>query len=104
MKFLATETEIEGIDWSDSEAILKEEAKVALKLFEKGLIREIYFDEENCAVLILECQSKAEVEETISQLPLVIVGMIKFEIKELKPYTGFSRLLLPPRQAQESQQ
>ncbi|HQN93072.1 MAG TPA: hypothetical protein PLQ09_03065 [Prolixibacteraceae bacterium] len=93
MKYLATEIEIEGVDWSNSDAILKEEAKVALSLFERGLIREMYFDEDHCAVLILECQSKTEAEETLQQLPLVKAGMIKFEIKELKPYTGFSRLL-----------
>jgi hypothetical protein len=93
MKYLATEIEIEGVDWGNSEIILKEEAKVALSLFECGKIREMYFDEDNCAVLILECQSKYEAEETLQQLPLVKAGMIKFEIKELKPYTGFSRLL-----------
>jgi len=93
MKYLATEIEIEGVVWNNSEAILKEEAKAALLLFEKGLIREMYFDEDKCAVLILECQSKNEAEETLQQLPLVKAGMIKFDIKELKPYTGFSRLL-----------
>lgn len=93
MKYLATEIEIEGVDWSNSESILKEEAKVALKLFEQGLIREMYFDEENCAVLILECYSKFEAEGILLQLPLVKTGMVKFGIKELKPYTGFSRLI-----------
>jgi len=93
MKYLATEIEVEGVDWSNSEAILKEEAKVALTLFEKGLISEMYFDEENCAILIMECQSKTEAEEALQQLPLVKTGMIKFVINALRPYTGFSRLM-----------
>jgi len=93
MKYLATEIETEGVDWNNSDSILKEEAKVALKLFEQGFIREMYFDEENCAVLILECQSKEEAENTLVQLPLVKAGMIAFNIKELRPYSGFSRLL-----------
>jgi hypothetical protein len=93
MKYLATEIEIEGVDWSNSETILKEEAKTALKLFELGLIREMYFDEENCAIIIMECNSKAEAEQTLAQLPLVKEGMITFEIRELRPYTGFSRLM-----------
>ena len=93
MKYIAIEIDIEDVDWNNSEAILKEEAKTALKLFEQGLIREMYFDEENCAVLILESQSKAEAEKTLLKLPLVKAGMIKFEIRELKPYTGFSRVL-----------
>jgi hypothetical protein len=93
MKYLAIEVDIEGVDWSNSEAILKEEAQVALTLFEKGLIREMYFDEENCAILIMECQSKTEAEEALMQLPLVKTRMIKFEINALRPYTGFSRLM-----------
>jgi hypothetical protein len=92
MKYLATEIDTEGVDWNNSETILKEEAKVALKLFEQGLIREMYFNEENCAVLILECLTKEEAEQTLSQLPLVKAGMITFKVTELKPYTGFSRL------------
>jgi hypothetical protein len=93
MKYIAIEIEVEGVDWNNSNPILKEEAKVALKLFEQGIIREMYFDEENCAVLILECQSKDQAEESISMLPLVKTGMIRFEIRKLKPYTGFSRLI-----------
>jgi hypothetical protein len=93
MKFLALEIEIEGVDWSNSEAILKEEAIVALKLFEKGLIREMYFNEDKCAILILECSSKTEAEEALSMLPLVKEKMIRFEVKQLLPYTGFSRLI-----------
>jgi hypothetical protein len=93
MKYLATEINIENVDWSNTKAILKEEAKVALKLFELGLIREIYFDDENLALLILECNSKEEVLQTLEKLPLVKAGMIKFDVKELKPYSGFSRLI-----------
>jgi hypothetical protein len=93
MKYLALEKEVENADWSNSEGILKQEAKTALKLFEQGLIREMYFDEDKNAVLILECNSKTEAEKTLGQLPLVKAGMINFEVRELKPYTGFSRLL-----------
>jgi hypothetical protein len=93
MKYLATEIELEGVNWENSNVILVEEAKVALQLFEKSIIREMYFDEEKCAVLILECQSKAEAIDHLSQLPLVQAKMISFHIKELRPYTGFSRLI-----------
>jgi hypothetical protein len=93
MKYLATEIAIEGVDWNNREIILKEEAKVALHFFEQGLFREMYFDEENCAVLILECKSKQEAIQIVAQLPLVSAGMINFNIRELKPYTGFSRLI-----------
>ena len=93
MKFLAIEIEKEGLSTNDFQPYLKDEALKVLELYERGIIREIYFDQDHCAVMILECQSKTEAEETLQQLPLVKAGMIKFEIKELKPYTGFSRLL-----------
>jgi hypothetical protein len=93
MKYLAIETEVEGVNWDNCDLLLKEEAKTALRFFERGLFREMYFDEENCAVLILECSSKEEARQALEQLPLVKAGMIEFEIKELKPYNGFSRLL-----------
>jgi hypothetical protein len=44
-------------------------------------------------VLILECIDKTEAEQILSGLPLVKNGFIQFEIKELHPYTGFSRLI-----------
>jgi hypothetical protein len=72
---------------------LKEEAKAVLDLKQKDILREIYFDENHCAVLMLECQDKTEAGKILSELPLVKSGFIRFEIKELHPYTGFSRLI-----------
>jgi len=56
------------------------------------MIREIYFDENHCAVIILECTNKAKAKSILDELPLVKSGNIEFRITELKPYTGFSRL------------
>lgn len=92
MKFLAIEKEVDGVDWSNTDDILKEEAKVAADLYLKGRIREIYFNDFQCAVILMECQSKEAAAEVINELPLVKARMITFEITELKPYTGFSRL------------
>jgi hypothetical protein len=92
MKFLAIEKEVNGVDWSNSNDILKEEAKVAADLYLKGMIREIYFNDSQCAVILLESRSKETAAEVLNNLPLVKSGMITFEITELKPYTGFSRL------------
>jgi len=92
MKFLAIEKEVEGVDWSNTDDILKEEAKVAADLYLKGMIREIYFNDLQCAVILLESRSKEAANEVLNNLPLVKTGMISFDITELKPYTGFSRL------------
>jgi muconolactone delta-isomerase len=92
MKILAIETELKKLDANSDKEILKDEARSVLELQQKDILREIYFDENHCAVLMLECTDKTEAEKILSGLPLVTGGFISFEIKELHPYTGFSRL------------
>ena len=93
MKILATETELKKLNATTDSEILKEEALAVLELQQKEILREIYFDENHCAVLMLECHDKTEAEKILSELPLVKSGFIRFDIKELHPYTGFSRLI-----------
>ena len=93
MKFLATEKEIKNADWSNTEGVLKDEAEHVYNLYLKGTIREIYFNDENCAVLILECENKTAATELLAAFPLITSGLIKFELTELRPYTGFKRLM-----------
>ena len=93
MKILAIETELKKLRSNSDKEILKAEARAVLDLQQKDILREIYFDENHCAVLILECINKTEAENILSGLPLVKGGFISFEIKELYPYTGFSRLI-----------
>jgi hypothetical protein len=63
-------------------------------LFQEGIIREIYFNENENAVILLECSSKEEGQQVLSTLPLVEAGLIAFTVMELNPYTGFDRILL----------
>ena len=93
MKILAIETELKKLNAKTYSEILKKEALAVLELQQKDILREIYFDENHCAVLILECSDKTEAEKILSELPLVKGGVIQFEIIELHPYTGFSRLI-----------
>jgi len=92
MKILAIETELKKLNAISNKEILKQEALAVLELQQKDVLREIYFDENHCAVLILECNNKTEAEKILSGLPLVKNGFIQFKIKELHPYTGFLRL------------
>ncbi len=93
MKILATETELKKLNATTDSEILKDEARAIFELQQKDILREIYFDENHCAVLILECADKTDASKILSELPLVKNGFIQFEIKELHPYTGFSRLI-----------
>jgi hypothetical protein len=93
MKILAIEKELKTVDWENESQTLIEEAKSAYKMMLSGNLREIYFTENKNAVLILECEDKIAAKELLDKLPLVRKGIIDFEIMELQPYTGFSRLM-----------
>jgi hypothetical protein len=93
MKILAIEKELNIIDWTSQKALLKVESRIVYNLFLEGAIREIYFNENKNAVIILECESIGIAEELLKTLPLVKAGLITFNLMELKPYTGFDRIL-----------
>jgi hypothetical protein len=93
MKILALEREIEGTVWDNTEKLLEQEAQHVFQLYFFFNLREIYFTEDNNAVLILETKDRNAAEILLNSLPLVKSGKIKFEIMELKPYSGFERIL-----------
>ena len=93
MKFLAIEKELKLIDGNNKSVILAEEARAVFELYKKGIIREIYFNENNCAVIILECESLEDSKEFLNLLPLVTKQYISFEIMKLNPYTGLESLM-----------
>jgi hypothetical protein len=92
MKFLAIEKENLGIKADQYQPYLREESIMVLELYEQGIVREVYFDQSHRAVIILECDNLAEVNNVLNRLPLVKQGLIHFEVRELKPYNGFSRI------------
>lgn len=93
MKILAIEKEIEGAEWVAMEAILAAESQHVFKLYLSSIIREIYFTEENNAVLILETKDRNMAKALLDDLPLVKNKKICFDIVELHPYAGFERIL-----------
>lgn len=95
MKWLAIEKECESADWSKAGGLLKAEAHQVYLYYLAGHFRELYFNEEHNAVIILECETREQVDELLNALPLVKNGWITFEIMQLKPYTGFDRMINP---------
>jgi len=93
MKILAIEKELKTVNWENESQTLIEEAKSVYELMLSGNLREIYFSENKNAVLILECEDKIVALQLLNKLPLVKKGIIDFEILELRPYSGFSRLM-----------
>lgn len=94
MKILAIEKEVAGVDWSTvSKELLAREALDVYRMYLAEQLREHYFNEENCAVLVLECDSKTQARELLDKLPLVEKNLIWFEIMELHPYSGYDRII-----------
>lgn len=93
MKILAMEIEMPNVSGKDFEPYLKAEALRVWELYQVGIVREIYFDNnKHNAVIILECKDTQEAEEYLKTLPLVKEGLICFDIIALEPYPGFARL------------
>jgi muconolactone delta-isomerase len=93
MKILAIEREVPGIKDEQFEAHLKQEAARVWELYQAGVIRELYFrQDQTSAVLILECEDVKDANSALNSLPLVREGLIAFDIIPLRAYPGFSRL------------
>ena len=93
MKILAIEREKSGVTAEQFQPHLRAEAMQAWRLYQSGVIRELYFSQdEHCAVLILECADAAEARQALDTLPLVREGLITFDVIPLVPYPGFERL------------
>lgn len=94
MKILAIEKEVPGVDWNTvSKEVLAQEALEVYRLYLTEQLREHYFNEEKCAVLVLECESRAQAHALLAKLPLVEKNLITFDIMELHPYTGYDRII-----------
>lgn len=92
MKILALEKTKGGVTARDFKPYLVKEAKKVWELQQSDIIREIYFNNEKNAVLILECADINEAEYILNELPLVEKKLISFKLMSLSPYPGFSRL------------
>ena len=93
MKILALERDIVGATETDFQPHLKAEARRGWELQQAGIIRELYFrDDQTSAVLVLECASLEEARNVLATLPLVQAGLVEFELIPLRAYPGFARL------------
>lgn len=73
--------------------LIRPEAKAVWKLYESGLVREIYYiDDLSGAVLKVEAASLEEVKKGVETLPMIQDGSLVPEYIALKPYTGFGKL------------
>jgi muconolactone delta-isomerase len=93
MKILALECELPTATREVFQRFAQDEARLVWKLYQAGLIRELYFRaDQSTAVLVLECASTDEAQALLAELPFVSHGLIEFELIPLLAYPGFDRL------------
>jgi len=93
MRILALEHDAPGLSDADFQPHLRAEAGRVWELQQAGVLRELYFrQDEDAAVLVLECADADEARRVLETLPLVRAGLITFEIIPLRPYPGLARL------------
>lgn len=93
MKILALSRELPGVTAEQYPPLLKEEARHAWGLYQRGVVREIYFREDIPeVVLVMECASLEEAGAVLAKLPLAEAGLITFDLIPLRAYDGFARL------------
>ena len=93
MRLLAIEKELPVAKKDGYEHLLKAEARCIWDLQQSGTLREIFFNADlHSSILVLECEGVAQARLALSTLPLVVAGLIEFEIIPLAPYDGFARL------------
>ena len=94
MKFIALEHDVPGVVPEQiPPQVLEAEAAEVWRLYQAGIIREIYFrHDRKAAVIILECDDLGQAENVIHALPLVREHFIEFDVAGLVPYRGFQRM------------
>ena len=93
MKILALEKELPGASAENYTKYAEAEARQVWQLIKENKIREIYFrQDQDCAVILLECQDTEDANHILETLPFVNNKLIHFELFALKPYPGLERL------------
>ncbi len=97
MRILAIERSIPGVsDAQFTQRLAAAEARRVWELYQAGTLRDLYFrEDESSAVLMLECDDITAAGEVLASLPLVVAGLIEFEVLPLRAYPGFGRLFAP---------
>ena len=73
--------------------LIREEAKAVWKLYESGIVRELYYIEDlSGAVLTVEATQFEDVKKAVETLPMIQAGLLEPDYIPLKPYTGFGKL------------
>jgi hypothetical protein len=96
VKIIAYDRVMPGVTLEQIRPHLKQEARHAWDLYEKGIIRENYLrTDKPGAVVVLECADVDEARRLFADLPLVQAGLIEFEFMPVGAFTPWGALFTP---------
>lgn len=88
MKILALSVRQPGVSFEDIQSLQVEEVTEVWRLQQEGILREVYFDPERpAAILILEADSHESARDALARLPMKRAGMIDFDLFTLGPFS-----------------
>ena len=95
MKILALERPTADADEQRIKALRGKEAARVWKLGTQGIIRDMYFRRDTgTSVLILETNDVDEAQDVVNGLPLVVEGLVEFELIPLGHYEPLAMLFV----------
>lgn len=95
MKFLAIIDVAPGAQMEGVRSRLANELKESWALFASGVLREAYATSESTRVVfVLEADDAARANEHLRKLPLIVEGLLRFELIELRPFVNWAMLFV----------
>lgn len=93
MKILAIIDMAEGAAMDRIRVELVDELKASWALFTGGALREAYATAvPTRVVFVLEARDAADAQASLQTLPLIVAGVFRAELIELRPFVNWSRL------------
>ncbi len=93
MKLLALIDVVPGADMGKVRAGLEEELRGSWELYRSGVLREVYATAlPTRVVFVLEAGSEEDAQRHLARMPLVVAGLFRIELIELRPFTNWSLL------------
>ena len=86
----------ESFTQDEFDKLLEPEAECVRSLYSKGVVRQIWSREDVLgAVMLVEAESREELDATLAVLPLNAAGMLEATIIPVKGYRGFGPRVAP---------
>ena len=97
MRFIVHANINDGVPADRVESYVEAEAAAAWKLYEAGIVREVWYREDLSGVVIAaDADSPEALIKELNSLPMVSAEIVSLEVISLRPYTGYKALFKSP--------